>query len=143
MYKRQPFDLAREQELRASIKNSTNASDAYFSIMQLMLFYYKYRNLKDLYLEYCIKLCRVDIELLPKVDQEYQRLYGRRFVANLPAFDKLYAIYYKRRDYNNALLVCQEYLACPQRGNEATQTDKIRKRILLCQRKLSLAGEVK
>lgn len=132
------FDSVKECELYEAVRNSHSSAEAYFSIMQLMLFYYKYRTLKDVYLDYCIKLCRADIALLSKVDKECQRRHGTPFTANLPAFDKLYSIYMKRHDYINALLVSQEYLNCPQRGNEAAQTMKIQKRIDLCKKKLSL-----
>lgn len=130
-----PFDFEKERELKRSIEDSKTSMDLYYAIMQLMLFYYRYRNSDQKYIDYCIKLCQADIALLPKVDQEFQQHYGRPFVANLPAFDKLYSIYYKQRDYNNAICISQTYLHCPQRGSDASSTSKILKRIDLCRKK--------
>lgn len=130
-----PFDFDKERELKRSLQNSQTSMELYYAIMGLMLFYYRYRNLDQRYVNFCIKLCRADIDLLPKVDQEFQRDYGRPFVANIPAFDKLYSIYYKQGDYKTALVVSQAHLYCPQRGNDDSSTLKIQKRIALCQKK--------
>lgn len=137
------FDHTREKELKENVQSSSDATSMYYSILELMLFYYKYRNLDTTYVEYCKKLCRANIALLPKVDQESRSERGRPFIAHLPAFDKLYSIYYKQGDYKNALLVCQEHLNCPQRGNnDDAETTLIRKRIALCRKKCAQNGIV-
>lgn len=132
-----PFDFDRERFLKSSVEDCRTAMELYYAFLQLLLFYYRYRNLDDQYIEFCIKLCRVDIALLPKVDLEFREGYGRPFIANLPAFDKLYAIYYRKKDYLAALRISQEHLCCPQRGNDRESTAKIQRRIDLCQKKLS------
>lgn len=129
------FDLAKERELKNAVENSKCYTDSYYALLALSNFYYKYRDLDTKYVDYCIRLYTAEIALLPKVSAEFDRLYKRSFSAVIPAFDKLYMIYYRNGEYNLALQICQQHLQCPQRGDDPKETAKIQKRIDLCQRK--------
>lgn len=130
------FDIEKERILKQNVEQSSDASGIYFSIMALMDFYYKYRNLSQKYVMYCVKLCEADISLLPKVDFESRQRTHMPFVAHIPAFDRLYQIYARKGDFYAALDICQRHLACPQRGNDPEEERRIKKRMALCQKRI-------
>lgn len=130
------FDIEKERMLKQSVEQSTSASDVYFSFIALMNFYYKYRNVSEEYVLYCIKLCEAEIALLPKVDREFRQRLQHPFNAHIPAFDRLYQIYYQKKDFCAALDICQQHLTCPQCGNDPDEEQRIQRRMRLCRKRI-------
>lgn len=130
------FDVEKERVLKQNVEQSSSASDIYFSLIALMNFYYKYRNVSEKYVLYCIKLCEAEIALLPKIDSEFRQQAHRPFTAHIPAFDRLYQIYYQKGDFVSALNICQQHLTCPQCGNDPDEKQRIQKRMRLCRKRI-------
>lgn len=98
------FDVAKEKELLAEYrkhKDDIDSSCAYYAVLPLIDFYYKYRSLDDKYLNLCIKYCNICISLLSSSGM-------KKYLSDgicIPAFKKLVIIYDKKKEYTKALEV--------------------------------------
>lgn len=130
------FDAAQEADLLDALQQCTCAMDTYFALRVLIDFYYKYRKVNSDYIQTCKKFCEKSIALLPEVDKENRESMGYAFTAHIPAFDRLYMINYREKDYAAALKVCKQQLRCKQVCKDPEFIRKINKRIEICQNKL-------
>ncbi len=123
------FDVAMEQNLIERLENSTRTLDKHFILIEIQNFYYKCRNIDEVYLEKCIQYCNLDIDLLPKVQSDYieeeksrilmyKEIYTKEelnkemsnitsFEGRIPAFERLAIIYEKQKKYQKAIDVCE------------------------------------
>lgn len=126
------FDSKQEKLLLNEI-NKKRITDIHFAYIALQDFYYKYRDLKDEYLEKCIRFCEQDIDMLPSLQKEYRLEEEKRahllasiqskaeikrqldkiepFMGNIPAFFRLAVIYEKKNDIKGALKVCTKAIS--------------------------------
>ena len=141
--------------LRAAVSSGSFVA-LHYALNPLISFYYKYRNLDSYYVDLCAKLCKLDIQYLPKIDEEYtqKRLeeiengarfrpseetekyrrdaIERGFFADIPAFDKLYMIYYNSKKYPDAISICRKAIS---HYKSSHGQDKFLRRISVCMKK--------
>jgi hypothetical protein len=116
------FDPAKEKEYMEKLKESMTATKRHFLLLNIQDFYYKCRNLSDVYVDRCIHFCNEDIKLLPLLQEEFEteekhnidmmsafsvlsdEEYNSKideigvFLGRIQAFDKLIQIYKKRKE---------------------------------------------
>lgn len=153
------FDTAQEQLLLKTFNSVRNNSlDQHFASISLQVFYYKYRNLGQEYVEKCIEYCKDDISRLPEIQRTYiedekKEILSRQwltseekqkqiseirpFFANIPAFKRLAIIYEKEKDYDSAIRICDHAISFYSSGNLQSQVLEFeeRKQKLLNKRK--------
>lgn len=116
--------------LREIEEYKDDVETVHFLYIKLQDFYYKNRDLDSKYLDFCIKYCLKDIEMLTKVDEQhinsqiqyyidYQELYSNEkilkeikeikatgFRGEIPAFKRMAIIEEKRNNIPAAMLYC-------------------------------------
>lgn len=125
------FDTVQEHQLLEDLnKNRRHIMDMHFSYIALQDFYYKYRDLDEKYLKKCIEYCVEDIAMLPDIQKCYRleeiehiqaltSFYGKKetaeklkaigpFNGRIPAFSRLAIIYEKRKNFTEAMTICDQ-----------------------------------
>lgn len=125
------LDIVQEQQLLEDLnKNGRSILNKHFTYIALQDFYYKYRDLDEKYLQKCIDYCIEDIMMLPDVQKYYYKeeteciqalasVYGKKKTAEelkaikpfngaIPAFYRLTVIYEKRRNFTDAMAICDK-----------------------------------
>ena len=128
------FDIVGESALLDELKNADDVMKLHFAYSHLLEFYYKYRETDEKYLKLCVEYCEKDIGILPAVDIEsrkevkdkrnstlalglrisndvedmYKRTEKFGFIADIPAFKRLCIIYEKQKEYDKAIMYCNE-----------------------------------
>ncbi len=117
------FDEEREEELLNQLKNAKGFVQRHFALKDLHEFYYYYRYISNKYIDYSRRYALDDIDILPKVVEEYRKQMEERFAnfshaseaemsfrGEIPAFKRLCTIYEKERLYKSALEICDKAL---------------------------------
>lgn len=99
------FDTKAEEELLQQLKQSKDIFSIHFTLMALITFYYKYRDLGENYVDECLKYCEEDIKLCPMLKKEWKNDVGGR-IGRIPTFERICSIYEKRKMYASSLEVC-------------------------------------
>lgn len=132
------FDEFAEKELLKDLQKNTKAHDfiALHEIYdKIIRFYYSYRELNDKYIDICASYCRKQIDNLPMMEQmfiekqikeerHFRKIEGERifreqverirnagYLGRVEGFRRLMMIYKKRKDFDNALIICDEAVA--------------------------------
>lgn len=130
------FDEVSEKELLDSLnKTNENLLQRHFILISLQDFYYKYRDLDQKYINYCIKYCLLDIENLSEMENQYinteierakeyaeimeipfskqeeNKIRETGFIGRIPAFNRLSIIYEKQKNYLKAIEICDIAIA--------------------------------
>ncbi|MCR4621185.1 MAG: TerB N-terminal domain-containing protein [Clostridiales bacterium] len=149
------FDAILERKLRTTYSNAkNNPMERHFASISLQDFYYKYRDLDQAYLDACIRYCKEDISQLEELqkcyyDEEQKRIKAYSYLSSneikqrlseitpfcgtIPAFKRLAIIYEKRKDYNNAIDICNqaiEYYNLINNQSAATEFCERRQKLL-------------
>lgn len=148
------FDYKAEGRLLKELEaNKGNVLDKHFTYIHLITFYYKYRDLNEMYLKECIKYCYKDIELLKDIDRahraemlaqlrsvssiystakiqrEKDKIANAKFDGRIPAFERLAIIYEKSKEYNKALDISAKAITYYSERKSKTEVEKFEKRI--------------
>lgn len=124
------FDKKEERKLLDELESTkNNVIDRHFTYIKLHNFYYKFRKLDTKYLDETIKYCKEDIESLDELQKAYivselnslkkmDHLYEKNdynerileieqgFQGSIPAFERLAIIYEKKKQYTQAVEIC-------------------------------------
>lgn len=106
------FDTELERDLLKELKcNSKKPVDRHFTLISLQDFYYKYRDISEIYLVKCIEYCQEDIDSLNMLQNAYKKSKdaynpGKGFIGIIPAFKRLAIIHEKKKAYMDAIRVC-------------------------------------
>ena len=144
------FDEVQERLLlRAYNSARSNSLDQHFASISLQNFYYKYRNLGQVYLDKCIDYCKDDISRLPEIQRIYiedekKDILSRQwlsatekqkqiaeiqpFYADIPAFKRLAIIFEKEKDYESATRICDQAISFYSTGNIQSQVAEFEER---------------
>ncbi len=128
------FDYVSEKELVSNFNKCKPYSlNRHFALIDLQNFYYKCRNIDNIYLEKCIEFCLVDINSLTEMQQSYfgdeisrvkqlSRIYTKKemdyqiseikaFNGTIPAFKRLAIIYERQKEFIKAIEICDKAIA--------------------------------
>ncbi len=132
------FDHNLEQELLEGLKKvENNPVQKHFIYLQLEDFYYKFRGVDEKYTEECMQYCLRDIKNLKIMEQAYvneridevkklakmtsknnheiadeiEVIKKQGFEGRVPSFKRLVIIYEKRKEFDNAIKVCDLAIA--------------------------------
>lgn len=113
-----------EKLLKESLKCAVKPLDFHFGYNHLIDLCYKMRESGN-YLDECIKYCKLDIALFPKLIASFQNKLGG-VPPSIPAFPRLAIIYEKQGKFEEALEICD--LAIKYNISDGTKSDFIGRR---------------
>lgn len=125
------FDEKEEMSLLEKYKSDClNAMNKHFTLIELQNFYYKYRELNEIYLDKCIEYCYEDISSLSQLQEQYRKDEKEKiqqfafvdtkekikekienigfFPGDIPAFKRLAIVYEKQKKYLDAIDICKQ-----------------------------------
>ena len=128
------FDSMLEKQLINEYFNCEPLSmSAHFALISIQDFYYKYRDIDEKYVDLCEQYCKEDINNLEGYKEDFRRdalQYGlsTKFDVSIPAFKRLSIIYEKRKDYENAIGICNDAIKFYKNVGNTVLADEFRER---------------